>query len=58
MMALRGVEAVDAADRLDFVSDMSAVVGSLFSKDSPIADHVSSLVNASAGVIDNGDQSQ
>ena len=50
MLCLKSAEQNEAAERLSFVSDMSAVVGSLFSKDCPVNDHIDSLVNASAGV--------
>lgn len=48
--ALDAVAEIEAQERLDFVSDMTAVVGSLFSKESPVADHVASLSDAAAGV--------
>lgn len=58
MASLQAIEQNEASERLNFVSDLSVVVGSLFSKDSPISDHIASLVNISVGVKTDGDQSQ
>jgi predicted nucleotidyltransferase component of viral defense system len=55
-MCLEAARQNDAQDRLSFVSDMTAVVGSMFSdsKPSPMTLQVESLEDAAAGVIENG----
>jgi len=58
MASLQAIEQNEASERLDFVSDLSVVVGSLFSKDSPISDHIASLVNTSVGVKPDGNEQQ
>lgn len=49
LVFLDAVEETEAQERLDFVSDISVVVGSLFSKDSPITDHITGLLYSAAG---------
>lgn len=49
-MILDAVEQIEAAERLNFVTDMSAVVGSLFAdKDPPIVEHVERLQGVAHG---------
>lgn len=50
-MFLHAEAELESAQRVNFVSDMAVVVGSLFSKDSPLAEHVFSLQEASVGVV-------
>ncbi len=50
-MCLRATEELDADDRMATVTDLSVVVGSLFSSEEPpIVEHVASLLEASIGV--------
>jgi hypothetical protein len=57
-MCLEAARQNDAQDRISFVSDMTAVVGSMFNseKPSPMTLHVESLEDAAAGVIENGNE--
>lgn len=55
MMFVDAATDIDAEERAAFVTDMSVVVGGLFSKDNPSQDHMTLLVNTAAGVRYNGD---
>lgn len=55
MIFLDAVEQLDAEARIGFVTDMTAVVGSLFSKDPIVSEHLDSLRNAQLGVRDGSD---
>jgi len=54
-MFLDAATDIDAEERAAFVTDMSVVVGGLFSKESPAEDHMTLLVNTAAGVRYDGD---
>jgi len=49
---LDAAEQIEAADRRNFVVDMSTVVGSLFSKKSPIKEHLDLLTGIASGESD------
>lgn len=40
----------EAEERTAFVTDLAVVVGSLFSKDSPIKEHMNLLIETAAGI--------
>lgn len=40
----------EAEERMAFVTDLAVVVGSLFSKDSPVKEHMDLLIETAAGI--------
>lgn len=57
-MFLAAAYETEATEREAFVTDMTAVVGSLFGDgkgESPIVEHMKSLADAAAGVKPNGE---
>lgn len=55
LMFVDAVKQIEAEQRLNFVTDMSVVIGSLFSKDNPVREHNGLLLDQIAGAK-NGDQ--
>lgn len=49
-MFLDAASELEAEERASFVTDMSVVVGSLFSKEDPAGDHLELLRETAAGV--------
>lgn len=48
---LKAATELEAQERAAFVTDMSVVVGSLFSKDNPAGDHLTLLAETAAGIV-------
>jgi len=49
LMFVDAVEKIKASARVAFVTDMTTVVGSLFSKESPVTEHIGLLLDLVAG---------
>lgn len=50
LMFLEAASELEADQRMSFVTDMTVVVGSLFSKDAPVAEHMNLLADTVSGV--------
>lgn len=57
-MALDAARELDADERIAFVSDMSVVVGSIFSKENPVEEHMELLTDIAAGVKKHGEAAE
>ena len=49
LMFVDAVKQIEAEERIAFVTDMTTVVGSLFSKESPVREHIGLLKDLAAG---------
>ena len=55
LMFVDAADQIEAGQRIDFVTDMSVVVGSLFAKSSPAKEHLGLLKDLAAGAKSDGD---